>query len=108
MQEEVKFDIEENGLDDYSASQFTASHVGVQKVEISGGGIALNEDCMQEFNFMEGAEASVMIMPGFMVVTNHPGKEKVIKAIEELQYRQDELKVDFSQAIIELVKSVKY
>lgn len=108
MQDEMHLDSEQCGFDDYSVNQFTASHVCVSQVSVGSEGVVLEKESLQEFNFLSGTQASVLMMPGFVVITNHPGKENILKAIEELQYRQDELKQDFSQAIINLAKSVKY
>ncbi len=103
--------IEDTDLDNfnlYDSSQFSASHVGVKQVKIDNDGLSLKSHWLDEFNFVRDSESSLLMLPGFLIMTNHPGKQRLIKAIEELQYRQDELKQDFSQAIIHLAQSIRY
>lgn len=92
----------------YNTSSFNASHVCVKEVTVETDGLTLKKHWLQEFNFMENSEASLLMLPGYLVLTNHPGKQRLIKAIEELQFRQDELKEDFSNAIIHLAQNIRY
>lgn len=87
---------------------FSSSHISVKQINVDNDGLLLKKHWLAEYNFMESTEASLLLLPGYLVVTNHPGKQKFIKAIEELQFRQDELKEDFSGAIISLAKQVRY
>ena len=52
------------------------------------------------------AQAFLLAQPGYMLITTHPQLCGQMAGIAELQFRQDELKQDFSHAIEGLVKQV--
>lgn len=66
--------------------------------------------------FPPGTEVSLMLgsscvsnsnkHEGTAVITTDPFKQSLLKAAEELQLRQDELKEDFSSGILQLLKGV--
>lgn len=57
-------------------------------------------------NMGKEPEVKCLMLPGYMVITNIPHKLKALEAIEELLYRQDELKKDFSLPILQLAQTV--
>ena len=59
---------------------------------------------MESLNNGKASEVKCLMLPGYVVFTNLPCKLKTLDAIEELLYRQDELKKDFSLPIMQLVQ----
>ena len=98
----------ESSLDvDYGRAALDASRVRVDVAKISEAGVTVAADVLSQFNLNADARPTMLIMPGALLMTNHPQKQEILRAIEELQYRQDELKVDFSRAILALVSKLQ-
>ncbi len=61
--------------------------------------------------FTPGTEVSIMVQcscekGGTAVITTDPLKRSLLKSAEELQFRQDELKEDFSSGILQIISAV--
>ena len=80
----------------------------VKNLTISSTGLSLKSKWLTPYNFIEGGEASMLVLPEYLVVTTHPALRQQLAAIQELQFRQDELKQDFSFAIQHLAHGVSF
>lgn len=58
------------------------------------------------FNVTVPSQASLLVLPEYVLVTTQPQLCGQLAGIAELQYRQDELKQDFSQAIAGLLTQI--
>lgn len=92
---------------DYAQQRIDASYVNIESANIVESGIDIDAATLKQFNLGADSEATMLMMPGLLIMTNHPKKQEIMRAIEELQYRQDELKVDFSRAILALIRSME-
>lgn len=85
-----------------SVNSSISDQVNIKHVQVSGKGVRLKPSMLESFNFSKGSQASCLFLPGLVVLTNHPDKLTIFRAIEELQYRQDETKQDFAVPIMQL------
>lgn len=92
---------------DYGRGAIDASQVRVDSANISDAGVTVAADVLSQFNLTADTRPTMLVMPGVLLMTNHLQKQEILRAIEELQYRQDELKVDFSRAILALVSKLQ-
>ena len=98
-----------------SSTRLNTEHIEVAVCEIDSfeenGGLHINAAQMEKLNMgalniSEGTEVKCLMQPGYIVITNLPPKLKTLDAIEELLYRQDELKCDFALPILQLINTV--
>ena len=75
----------------------------VKNLSISYSGLALKSKWLASYDFVAGGEASLLVLPGYLVATTQPQLCQQLAGVQELQYRQDELNTDFSFAIERLV-----
>lgn len=95
-----------SNTDENSSISLNTEHIEVSLFEIDEEGFGMNAFSMEKWNMGEGTEVKCLMLPGYMVITNLPHKLKTLDAIEELLYRQDELKNDFSLPILQLTQMV--
>ncbi len=80
--------------------------LNIEHFEVSDKGITLESSWLTAFNFNVGSKVSCLLRPGYLVITNQSAKLQTLNGIEELQFRQDESKRDFSMSIAQLAQSV--
>ena len=93
-------------LNDIDASGIDIKSSDIKSPDIKSNGIHIEAAQLETFYLNAGENLKCLVQPGYMVITTLPHKHKILEAIEELHYRQDELKQDFSLAIAQLVKLV--
>lgn len=71
----------------------------VRPVTYSHQHITLTPRLLSPFGFTSDTPAMVLMTPGCLVITTQPEQQAVLRAITELQLRQDETKQDFTDAI---------
>lgn len=71
----------------------------VKNLRISSTGLKLKSQWLAAYDFVQGGEASMLVLPQYLVVTTQPKLRQQLAGLQELQYRQDELKEDYSFAI---------
>lgn len=75
------------------------SRNSVQHFQVTANGIQLMPEWLESFGFNKGSQSTMLVMPEYLVITTHPKLRQQLAGLQELQYRQDELKADFSFAI---------
>ena len=75
----------------------------VNKISNNPGGITLHAEFLTDFGFELQQSATLFITQGKIIITTDSQLCNVLDAIEELQFRQDELKQDFEPAIYALI-----
>lgn len=106
---------EENPFISLNTEHIEVATLDVDAIEESDG-IHINAAQMEKLNMgalnMESqnngkdSEIKCLMLSGYIVITNLPCKLKTLEAIEELLYRQDETKKDFSLPILQLAQTV--
>lgn len=71
----------------------------VKQIVYNTHGITLTNRLLDHFGFEPSHPATVLVTPGYLVVTTLPEQQAVLKGISELQLRQDEANEDFTEAI---------
>lgn len=96
--------VEGGGVNPIPSSNATNSIncMNVERLEVSEEGIVVSASCLESFNFAPDTEVRCFIRSGYLVITNLPGKLKTLDGLEELLYRQDETKQDYSLPIAQL------
>lgn len=79
----------------------------VNNIRIKNNGLWLKPKPLCTYGFNSNTQATILFTQGTILITNQPHKQQLLSAIKELQYRQDELKQDYSQAINALLCTVK-
>ena len=69
-------------------------------------GLLINEEVLSFSGFRPGDEVSIALFNGTAVITTDHQKKALIRAAQELQLRQDELKESFSDGIALLIKTL--
>ena len=72
----------------------------VKHIKSKPKGITLNAELLKVYGFQSKQATSILFTQGQIIITNIPEQVAIHKGIEELQFRQDELKTDFSGAIL--------
>ena len=80
----------------------------VKNLTVSSTGFSIKSKWLAPFNFVEGGEASMLLLPNYLVITDQPVHRQQLAAIQELQLRQDELKQDFTSAVQRLANDFEY
>ncbi len=80
--------------------------LNIEHIEVSNEGIHIKLPLLESFNMDVGSKVRCLLQKGYLVITNLPHKIKTLDAIEELQYRQDETKRDFTLPIAQLAQQV--
>lgn len=70
-------------------------------------GFVLKSTWLTPFGFDHRSEATLLLTPGYLVITTQPKHQAILNAINELQLRQDEVREDFTGAIETLVATFK-
>ena len=87
-----------------SATPF--NRINVEHLAVSDGNIVIESSWLESFNFAPDSTARCLIRPGYLVITNLPDKLKTLDGLEEMLYRQDETKQDYSLPIAQLARCV--
>jgi len=96
----------------YVAEQFApgteTGHESMQfmHLDVEESGLLIEDDVLFFSGFNVGDETSVALFDGTAVITTDHHKKALIRAAQELQLRQDEIKEDFSDGIVLLLKAV--
>lgn len=80
--------------------------LNVEHLKVSEDGIIIESSWLESFNFEPDTTARCLIRPGYLVITNLPDKLRIFDGLEELLYRQDEIKQDYSLPIAQLAQQV--
>ncbi len=80
----------------------------VKDFRIKSQGIDLKAKWITPFGFTQNTDVSMLVLPEYLVLTTQPNLRQQIAAIQELQFRQDELKQDFGHAILSLATHMRY
>ena len=75
-------------------------------LDVEEDGLVIEDDVLFFSGFNVGDETSVALFDGTAVITTDHHKKALIRAAQELQLRQDEIKEDFSDGIVLLLKAV--
>ena len=76
--------------------------------EVAQEGVRISQHHTVRTSFKQGTKVSLALFNRIAVITSDPLKQMLVKAAQELQYRQDELKSDFSEGIVQLIRSIVY
>ena len=71
----------------------------VKQIVYNTHGITLTNRLINPFGFEPSQHTTVLVTPGYLVITTRPDLSDMLKGIEELQLRQDEIREDFTDAI---------
>lgn len=77
----------------------------VKPICITSKGVTLKSKWLIPYGL--NTQATLLITPNHLVITNQPEQQQQMMAIQELLYRQDETHQDFSLAINTLVQPLK-
>ena len=83
------------------------NNFAIQHSSVTKKGINIPPKWLKGFNFKQNSEFSMLILPGYMVVTNQTEKEQCLQAIEELQHREFELGRKFTAPVAWLVRGLR-
>lgn len=86
---------------DTSANTIQFLHLNVEE-----SGLFIHGNTLVGTSFQPGEEVSITLFNGTAVITTDQQKRALIKSSQELQLRQDELKEDFSEGIVQLLKAL--
>ena len=62
-------------------------------------GINLKPRLIAQFGFKPDQPISLLLTQGRIIITTDPRERSILKGIQELQFRQDEMKEDFSESV---------
>ena len=82
------------------------NRMNVEHLKVSEEGIIVHSSWLESFNFEPESTARCFIRPGYLVITNLPDKLQTLDGLEELLYRQDETKQDYSLPVAQLARFV--
>lgn len=80
-----------------SCEKITSAKATVE--ESVAGKITLNPELATAFGFSQEQPATLLVTQGQIIITTDANKRNILKAIQELQFRQDETKQDFTAAL---------
>lgn len=80
----------------------------VKDFRIKENGMCLKSKWITPFGFTQNTHVSMLVLPEYLVLTAQSNLRQQMMAIQELQFRHDELKQDFSQAIMSLAENMRY
>lgn len=78
----------------------------VKHINLKPKGITIKPELLKAYGFQSQQATILLFTQGEIIITSVHEQVAIINGIEELQFRQDEKKVDFTAAITELLKAV--